>query len=394
MLRQRSINCKTTNIQPPAPLCWRWCLAAWASFYIFATTYYPTMNTACIEINGRKIGPGHPTYIIAELSANHEQNLDLALASIHAMKEAGADAVKVQTYTADSLTLDSDKPWFMARPDSLWAGSRLYDLYKKAATPWEWHPIMQKAAQEAGLDFFSSPFDAWAVQQLESIDVPAYKIASFEIVDLPLIERCARTGKPLIISTGIATEQDIQAALETCYAVGNRSIALLKCASVYPTPPADANLRASATLAARFGHVSGYSDHTLGTLAAPLAVACGASIIEKHFILDKENSDSVDKVFSLDKEEFALMVSQIRFADTVLGSASLALTEKQLKAKKGARSLFVTEDVKQGELLGPHNVRSLRQSLGLPPAAISRASGRPAACDIERGTPLADEHIG
>ncbi|MCK4677200.1 MAG: pseudaminic acid synthase [Bacteroidales bacterium] len=326
-------------------------------------------------------------YIIAELSANHEQNYELAVKTIRAMKEAGADAVKLQTFTPDSMTLNSDKPWFQTRKDSLWVGQKLYDLFKKAFTPWEWHPKLQALANELDLDFFSSPFDIEAVEKLESINVPAYKVASLEITDIPLIERIAQTGKPVIISTGIAREDDIQLAIDTCLNAGNDKIALLKCTSAYPTPFEEVNLSTITLLQERFKTIVGLSDHTLGIAVPVAAVALGARIIEKHFILDK-SIPSLDRDFSLDPDQFRQMVMAIRETEKALGKQTLELTDKQKSARNSARSLFAVRDIQKDEVLSKENIKSIRPGLGLHPKYYAEVIGQKAKVFIEAGTPL------
>lgn len=326
-------------------------------------------------------------YIIAELSANHNQDYEIARKTLFAMKESGADAVKLQTYTPESMTLDSEKPWFKTRQDSLWAGQKLYDLYKKALTPWEWHEKLQKIANELGLDFFSSPFDIDAVIKLESLNVPAYKIASLEITDISLIRKVARTGKPVIVSTGIAEEEDIQLAVNTIRNEGNEKIALLKCTSAYPTPYSEINLNAIPLLKEKFNVVPGLSDHTLGIAVPVAAVAKGARIIEKHFILDK-SIPSVDRDFSLDPNEFKQMVEAIRQVEQALGKSTLELSPKQRKARESARSLFIVEDLVEGDVLTEENLRSLRPGKGLHPKHYYSVLGRKVKRNIEKGTPL------
>ncbi len=331
-------------------------------------------------------------YIIAELSANHESNFDLAARTIEAMKQAGADAVKLQTYTPDSLTLDSDKPWFKTREDSIWAGQKLYDLYKKGETPWHWHSKLQKLAHDLGMDFFSSPFDLKGVDLLESINVPVYKIASLEITDIPLIRKCAQTGKPIIISTGIATIEDIDLAVKTCKDAGNNQIALLKCTSAYPTPYNEVNLKQIQTIKEKYNVVVGLSDHTLGIEVPIASVVLGAKIIEKHFILSRD-SNGLDKDFSLEPQEFKQMVDAIRNIEQAIGTAAIGIGEKAALAKKSGRSLFVVEDIKKGELFSEKNIRSIRPGLGLHPKHYWELLGKKAKTDIERGTPLSFDLI-
>ena len=328
------------------------------------------------------------TYIIAELSANHEQNLDTALEAVRAIKQTGADAVKVQTFKPESITLDSDQPWFRTREDSLWAGQKLFDLYKKAALPYEWHAPIQKEAHALGLDFFSTPFDFEAVDFLESLNVPAYKIASLEITHIPLIEYVAKKKKPVIISTGIATEDDIKLALETCKKAGNDQIILLKCTSAYPTPIEESNLRAIQTLKDKFHTVVGLSDHSLGVEVPMLSVAMGARVIEKHFILDKASSTSVDKDFSLDKYEFKAMVDAVRLAEKALGDGNLKPTPKMVSARISARSLFIVNTLKKGERLARENLKVLRPGKGIHPQYLDAIIGKKVNVDVDFGTPV------
>lgn len=327
------------------------------------------------------------TYIIAELSANHCQDFNIAVKTIKAMKESGANAVKVQTFTPDGITLDSDKPWFKTREDSLWAGQRLYDLYKKAQTPWEWHQKLQKLATDLEMDFFSSPFDLEAIDKLETLNVPAYKIASLEITDVPLIKKAASTGKPIIMSTGIASLEDIDLAVETCKKAGNNNIALLKCTSAYPSPYNEINLKSIPFLHERYNLPIGLSDHTLGISIPVAAIALGAKIVEKHFILDK-SLDSVDIDFSLDPKEFKAMVTAIRQAEQALGQHEYVVSPKMESAKRSARSLFAIKDIKKGELITTENIKSLRPGLGLHPKHKEAIIGKKATKDIEKGTPL------
>ncbi len=330
-------------------------------------------------------------YIIAELSANHEQKLDLAKRSIEAIAKTGADAVKVQSFTPESMTLDSDKPWFQTRSDSLWAGQKLYDLYKKAALPYEWHEPLQLEAHNLGLDFISTPFDFEATDFLESLNVPAFKIASLEITDIPLIEHIARKNKPIIISTGVAEEEDIKLAVDTCKRAGNDQIALLKCTSAYPTPPEEMNVRAIKTLFDKFHTTVGLSDHSLGIEIPVLSVAFGAKIIEKHFVLDKQHSNSVDKDFSLDQHGFAQMVQAVRNAEKALGDGSLELTPKMKSARQSARSLFITKDIKKGESLTVENLKSIRPGNGLHPKYYYEVLGKKVNRDVDAGTPFSLE---
>lgn len=339
-----------------------------------------------IEIEGRRIGPGHPAYIIAEMSANHNQSYEQAVEIIKAARQAGADAVKIQTYTADTLTIDSDAAPFQIRK-GLWAGSTLYDLYQKAYTPWEWQPRLKEAAAELGLTLFSSPFDNSAVDFLEEMHVSAYKIASFELIDTGLLQRIARTGKPVILSTGLATLAEIDEAVRTLREAGAHEIALLKCTSAYPAPPAEINLRTIPHLAATFQVTAGLSDHTLGVAVSIAAVALGASIIEKHFTLSRE-MEGPDSSFSLEPNEFRAMVDGIRTAELSLGTVSYTATKEEQANRRFRRSLFVVEEVRAGEPFTEKNVRSIRPSDGLQPRHLPAILGRRAARDIERGTPF------
>jgi len=324
------------------------------------------------------------TYVIAELSANHNGQLHLAKETIKAAKEIGVDAVKLQTYTADTITLDHDSPDFMANPDGLWAGKRLYELYQWAHTPWEWHEELFAYAKEIGIDIFSSPFDKSAVDFLEQFDPPAYKIASFEITDYELIRYTASKMKPIIISTGIATIQEIQDAVDICREVGNSQVILLKCTSAYPAPLEDANLKTIPNLAETFGVMSGFSDHTLGITAPVAAVALGAKVIEKHFILDK-SIGGPDADFSLDKEAFAQMVKAIRDTEKLLGRVDYGMTDRKKQARKYSRSLYVAKDIKKGETFTEKNIRSVRPGLGMHPKYLKDILGEKAQRDYKYG---------
>ena len=339
------------------------------------------------RIGDFEIGKDNRVFIIAELSANHNQNYDIAVQSIKAIKDCGADAVKLQTYTPDTLTIDSDKEFFKIQQGTLWDGTTLYQLYQKAYTPWEWQPKLKKLADELGLICFSSPFDKTAVDFLEQMKVPAYKIASFEIVDLPLIEYVASKGKPIILSTGIATEEEIKEAVDVCRMAGNNQIALLKCTSEYPAPVEDANLKTIPVMAKKFNVVVGLSDHTLGTIVPVASTAIGAKIIEKHFILDKRLGGP-DAAFSLEPQEFKKMIDEVRQVEKALGKISFELTEKIGKSRSFARSLFIVKEMKAGETFSDENVRSIRPSSGLPPKYLKEILGKKAKRNIERGTPL------
>ena len=325
--------------------------------------------------------------IVAELSANHDHKIDIAKKSILAAKECGADAIKMQTYTADTITIDSQKEHFMIH-GGLWDGRTLYDLYKQAFTPWDWHEeLFRYAREEVGIDIFSSPFDPIAVDFLEELNPSYYKIASFEIFDIPLIEYVARKGRPIIISTGIATLADIELAVETCRAVGNDNITLLKCTSSYPAPIEEANLITIPNMRETFSLDVGLSDHTMGASAAIAAVALGATMIEKHFIVDRALGGP-DASFSMEPAEFKNMVDSIREVEKALGKVSYELTDKASRSKLFARSLFVVEEVKAGDIVTKENVRSIRPGNGLHPKYFNEVIGKRFAKDLEKGTPL------
>jgi pseudaminic acid synthase len=324
---------------------------------------------------------------VGELSANHNQDFSLAVKSIKAMAKAGADAVKIQTYTADTITIDSDKKYFKVNQGTIWDGTTLHKLYQQAYTPWEWQPKLKKVAEDLGLIFFSSPFDNSAVDFLEKMKVPAYKVASFEITDHGLIEYIATKNKPVLISTGISTLEDITEALRVCREAGNDQIALLKCTSAYPAPLEELNLRTIPDIAKRFGVVVGLSDHTMGSAVAIASVAQGAKIIEKHFILDRKIGGP-DASFSMDPAEFKKMVEEIRAVEKALGGVKYDLTPKAKKSREHSRSLFVVKNIKKGELFSRDNVRSIRPGFGLHPKFLKEIIGKPAKADIERGEPL------
>jgi pseudaminic acid synthase len=346
-----------------------------------------------IRIGNKIISENSPVFIVAELSANHRQDLELAKDTIHAMKEAGADAVKLQTYTPDTITIDCDNEYFKIKQGTLWDGKTFYELYKEAYTPWEWHYELKELAEKLGLIFFSTPFDKTAVDFLEKLNVPAYKIASFEITDIPLIEYTASKGKPIIISTGIATLCDIQEAVSACKRVGNDQIILLKCTSAYPAPLEEVNLRTIPNMAETFGCIVGLSDHTLGISVPIAAVALGARVIEKHFILDRKIGGP-DAAFSLDPDDFRAMVKAIREVEKALGKVSYELSEKIKRSREFARSLFVVKDIKAGEVFTEENVKSIRPGYGLPPKHLKDILGKKARKDIKKGTPLSWELVG
>jgi len=340
-----------------------------------------------IVINGRRIGPGQPAYVIAEVSANHNGKLERAKAIVRAAKEAGADAVKLQTYTPDTITLKSDSPLFRHGGTGLWANRDLYSLYQEAYTPWEWQPELKALADEIGITLFSTPFDPTAVDFLETMAVPAYKIASFELVDLPLIQKVARTGKPLILSTGMGTLDEIAEAVEAFHAAGGKELALLKCTSAYPTPPAAMNLRTIQDMATRFGVPAGLSDHSMGHTAAVTAVALGASVVEKHFTLSRSDPGP-DSAFSMEPAELAAMVDAIRTAEAALGGIHYEPTPAEAESRRFRRSLFVTRDMKIGEMFTSDNVRSVRPAAGMHPRHLPEILGKTATRDVPAGSPL------
>jgi pseudaminic acid synthase len=340
-----------------------------------------------LTLGRRRIGPEEKVYIIAELSANHNQDFEQAVRIIQAAKDAGADAVKLQTYTPDTITLHSARECFQIRGGTLWDGRTLYDLYAEAYTPWEWHPKLKRVADDLGLDLFSSPFDPTAVDFLEEMGVPAYKVASFELVDIPLIQRMARTEKPLIMSTGMATLQEIDEAIQAARHAGATDIALLKCTSAYPALPEEMNLRTIPELARKFRLPTGLSDHTIGVAVPIAAVALGACIIEKHITLSRL-MEGPDAAFSLEPEEFKAMVDAVRVAERALGEARFGASPHEQKSMAFRRSLFVVRDVRKGDVFSSESVRSIRPGHGLHTRHLPEVIGRRAARDIERGTPL------
>jgi N-acetylneuraminate synthase len=342
--------------------------------------------SAPFRIGKRAIGPGQPTYIIAELSANHNQDFGRAVELIRIAKEAGADAVKIQTYTPDTLTIESDAPWFRVQKGTIWEGKTLYGLYKEAYTPWDWQPKLAAEAARAGLDLFSSPFDSTAVDFLEKLGVPAYKIASFELVDLPLIRYVAARGKPVILSTGMANEKEIDEAVQVCRAQGV-PFALLRCNSGYPAPPEEMDLRTIPDMAARWKAPIGLSDHSLGKTAAITAVALGACIVEKHLTMSR-HEPGPDSSFSLEPSEFEGMVKAVREAERALGRVRYGPSDHEIPSTAFRRSLFVVRNISAGESFTTENVRSIRPANGMPPKYLEEVLGRKAARDIERGTPL------
>lgn len=343
------------------------------------------MNNA-ITINGRVIGPSQPPYVVAEVSGNHNGDLDRARQLVTAAAKAGASAVKLQTYTADTITLDHDGPPFVL-DDGLWAGRRLYDLYEQAHTPWEWHAELFELGRRVGVTVFSAPFDPSAVELLESLDAPAYKIASFEIVDLPLIEVVARTGKPMIISTGMATMEEIGEAVTAARDAGCRELALFHCVSGYPTPPQELNLLAMHRLAEEFAVPVGLSDHTLGTTAAVAAAALGAALIEKHFTLRRADGGP-DAAFSAEPEELAELCAATATAWSARGDGTVERAASETENTRLRRSLYVVEDIEEGQALTTDNIRSIRPGGGLPPKHLPDVVGRLATRDLRRGSPL------
>lgn len=338
-----------------------------------------------MKINNYIINEESPVFIIAELSANHNGDKATAIDTIRAAKRAGANAIKLQTYTADTLTINSRKEDFIIKSDSLWDGSTFYDLYKSAYTPWEWHEELFRVAAEEGLICFSSPFDRTAVDFLELLDAPAYKVASFEITDIPLIEYIASKKKPVILSTGIADDNDIELALDACKRMGNFNIALLKCTSSYPAPINEANLIMIKDFKDRFNIITGLSDHTIGSIAPIVATVLGAKIIEKHFIIDR-SIGGPDASFSMNEREFTRMVSDVRIAEKSIGRVDYNLTNKQLKGRDFSRSLYIVSDLNKGDILTEDNVKSIRPGFGLHPKFQKSLLGKRVNRDIEKGT--------
>lgn len=332
------------------------------------------------------------TYIVAELSANHGHKLENALASVHAAKAAGTNAIKIQTYTADTITLDCDAEDFQVKSGTMWDGVTLYNLYKEAYTPWEWHKAIFDEAKKVGIDCFSTPFDKTAVDFLEELGNPIYKIASFEITDIPLIEYAASKHKPMVISTGIATPNDIQEALDACKRVGNDDITLLHCVSAYPAPMELVNLRTMMDMAARYGVRVGLSDHTMGADVAIAAVALGATMVEKHFILDR-NIGGPDAAFSMQQDEFASMVQSIRNVEKALGTVAYKTDPSAIKGREFSRSLYVAEDMKAGDIITERNVRSVRPGYGLAPKYLPEIIGKRVNRDLAKGERMKLEYV-
>jgi pseudaminic acid synthase len=340
-----------------------------------------------MKVNGKKIGAGQPAYIVAELSANHGGSLEKACDTIRAAAKAGADAIKVQTYRADTVTIDCDNEYFTIKGGTIWDGANLYSLYEQAYTPWEWHAELRQTALECGIGFFSTPFDNTAVDFLEELNVPCHKVASFELVDLPLLRKIGSTGKPVIMSTGMASKEEIREAVEALKSAGCGELILLKCTSSYPADPADANLRTIPDLAASFGCPVGLSDHTTGIAVSVASVALGACLLEKHFTLSRADGGP-DSSFSLEPAEFKQLVEEVRIAEQALGTIRYGGTASEEKSKAFRRSLFVVQDIKKGERFTSENVRVIRPADGLMPRELDRVLGKAASQDIAFGTPL------
>lgn len=345
-----------------------------------------------IEIGSKIINENSPCFIVAELSANHNQDIDIAKETIKAAKESGADAIKLQTYTPDTITIDCDNEYFQIKQGTVWDGNTLYKLYKKAYTPWQWHKELKEYAENLGLIFFSTPFDKVSTDFLEELNIPLYKVASFEITDINLIEYIASKGKPIIISTGIATLQDIELAVNTCKKAGNDKIILLKCISSYPAKLEDSNLLTIPDLKERFKVISGLSDHSMELEVPITAVALGGKVIEKHLILDRKMGGP-DSGFSMEPQEFKQMVDSIRKVEKALGKVDYDLTENKKKSRELSRSLFVVEDMEKGDIITDKNVRSIRPGYGIHPKYYRELIGKKVNKSIKRGTPLTFEMI-
>lgn len=339
-----------------------------------------------IRVKKRLIGDNYPCYVIAEMSGNHAGDLNRAIEIIQAAKESGADCIKLQTYTPDTITINCSNEYFQVKKDT-WQGEKLYELYQKAYTPWEWQGRLKDVADEVGIDFLSTPFDRTAVDFLENLGVDFYKIASFELVDIPLIKYVASKGKPIILSTGMGSLGEIEEAVNTVQSQGNENICLLKCSSAYPAVPEDMNLKTIQNLKETFGIPAGLSDHSLGSIGAVTAVAMGANVIEKHFCISR-NIENPDASFSMEPSEFKTMVKDIRTAEKAMGKVSYQLSEKEANNKVFRKSIFVIKDIIQGEILNEENIRVIRPGYGLEPKYYDDIVGKKAAKDIERGTPL------
>lgn len=341
----------------------------------------------------RIIDENSPAFIIAEMSANHMMDYDRAVKIIKAAKMAGADAIKLQTYTPDTITIDCDNEYFQITQGTIWDGTTLHKLYQTAYTPWEWQPELKKTAEEMGLICFSSPFDLTSVDFLEEMNVPAYKVASFEITDIPFIRKIAKLHKPIIISTGIARPDDIELALQTCIDEGNEDVILLKCTSAYPSPYEDINLRVIPDMAERYNVLTGLSDHTLGSTVSVASIPLGARVIEKHLTL-RRSDGGPDGAFSMEPEEFKEMVDNIRITEKALGRVTYELTYKQEKSREHSRSLFVIKDMKKGDVITTDNVRSIRPGFGMHTKHYEEILGKSVNRDIEKGTPMSFDYIG
>lgn len=342
--------------------------------------------SSTLNINGRTIGDGNPAYIIAEMSANHAGSIERALELVHAAKKAGADCVKIQTYTPDTMTIDCHNEYFQIAKGT-WKGDNLYSLYQKAYTPWEWQEQLRDEAAKVGIDFLSTPFDSTSVDFLEKLGVHFYKIASFELVDIPLLEYIASKNKPIIMSTAMGTLEEINEAVEAVYSTGNRQLALMKCSSAYPAKSEEMNLSTIRDLKARFAIPVGLSDHSMGAFSAATAAALGANIIEKHFCISRAIKNP-DSGFSMEPEEFRDMVDKVREVEKALGKISYGVSKQEETNACFRRSLFVVKDIAAGERLTPENIRSIRPAYGLKPKYYKRVLGKVARCDLKRGTPL------
>ena len=339
------------------------------------------------KIGNKMVGENAPAFIVAELSANHNQDYHRAVEILHAAREAGADAVKLQTYTADTITIDCDDECFQINEGTIWDGTTLYRLYQEAYTPWEWQPRLMEEANKLGMECFSSPFDFTSVDFLQEMKVPAYKIASYEINDIPLIRKIARLHKPVIFATGVAYPEDIERALTVCREEENEDVILLKCVSSYPTPYEAVNLRVIPTLAKTYDCLTGISDHTMGTIVSAGAIPLGAKMVEKHLTLCRKDGGP-DSAFSMEPEEFAQMVREIRILEKALGSSEYVLTDTQKLEHEGSRSLFVVQDIQPGESLTPENIRSIRPGNGLHTMYYEEVLGKTAKQFLKKGTPL------
>lgn len=340
-----------------------------------------------IKIGKRVISDTSPVFVVAELSANHNQDYGRALEILHAARESGADAIKLQTYRADTITIDCDEPCFQIKEGTIWDGTTLYKLYQQAYTPWEWQPKLKEEADKLGLECFSSPFDFTSVDFLKELDMPAYKIASYEINDIPLIRKIAKLHKPMIFATGIAYPEDIERALAVCREEGNEDVVLLKCVSSYPTPYEEVNLNMIPTLAKTYDCLVGISDHTMGSIVSAGSIALGVKMVEKHFTL-RRSDGGPDSVFSMEPEEFAQMVKDIRIMEKALGHSEYGLTPTQELEHGGSRSLFVVQDIAMGEALTAENIRSIRPGNGLHTMYYEEVLGRKAKTFLRKGTPL------